>query len=332
MTSVLVLTNSYDDSHVEAVQHLVHKAGHTLFRLDVDRIVRGEHQILWDYTSLQVQLITENDTVDLAGFDSVWFRKPFGYGSTNGFVESIRDPVQRQAVEKEVRDLIDGLCFFLENKFWLNHPRAINKARLKPYQLHLAREIGLPLPETIITNDPAAARSFCLEEPSIFKPITVPHLEYGETFYSVETTLMTDELIESLHLIKSQPAIFQRCINKRYEFRVTCVGNQLFVARQELTNMSSSGTVDWRSLQDTDASRYTISELPSNLEAKVRELMRALDLGFAAMDFAVDHDGKYFFLEANPNGQWLGYTDEIGLPAAAAISSYLVNRATQPNQ
>lgn len=59
--------------------------------------------------------------------------------------------------------------------------------------------------------------------------------------------------------------------------------------------------------------------------------MKELDLNFAAMDFAVDANDRVYFLEANPNGQWLGYTDKIGLPAASSIAECLVKQTRFPN-
>jgi glutathione synthase/RimK-type ligase-like ATP-grasp enzyme len=136
---------------------------------------------------------------------------------------------------------------------------------------------------------------------------------------------MTDELIDSLDLIRSQPIILQRYIQKMSELRVTCIGNEIFVARQ-LPLDTSTEAVDWRSLQDND-SRYDADfTLPTHIIDGIRRIMHAYDLGFSAIDFAVDHQGDIHFLEVNPNGQWLGYTDEIGLPAAASMAKHLVNR------
>ena len=142
----------------------------------------------------------------------------------------------------------------------------------------------------------------------------------------IETTLMTDELIDSLGLIKSQPIILQRFIRKTSELRVTCIGKQIFVARQ-IPQETMPRAVDWRSLQES-GSRYVIDyTLPEDIERKVRSLLTSLGLGFAAIDFAIDEIGNLYFLEANPNGQWLGYTDEIGLPAAAHMAHCLVEKS-----
>lgn len=324
MTTVLVLTNSFDDCHVEAVFDKIHLSHHRTLRVDIDRIVRGEHHISLNYNNGTIIYSTPKGSFDLMDAESVWFRKPFGFGPTYGFVEHIKDPVQRDVVDKEMHDLVNGICALLADKFWINHPSAINRARLKPHQLRTAQKVGLSTIETIITSNPSDARKFCKQGSTVFKPLTVSSLKYGEVYYIVETTLMTDELIDSLDLIQSQPIILQRYIDKACELRITCVGDELFVARQTPTD-SAANIVDWRSLQD-DGSRYdTNFVLPSSVAEGIHQLMLIYDLGFAAMDFVVDKQENVYFLEVNPNGQWLGYTDEIGLPAATSIANCLVD-------
>ncbi len=325
MTIVAVLTNSYDDSHVEAVFDIIRAKGHRTLRVNVDSIVKGEASISLDYATGEIRYSASNGVFDLCGADSIWYRKPFGFGQTLGFLEYIKDPVQRMVVEKEMHDIVDGVSMLLADKFWINHPAAIARARLKPYQISVAQRIGLPVPPTVITSDPDVARHFCGLGPTVFKPVSVSNIEYGENCYTVDTTLMTDELVSSLDLIRSQPVILQRFIEKSSELRVTCVGDALFVARQ-VPKSSSENAADWRSLQEHD-SHYDIDyQLPWEIVDGVHNLMRELDLGFAAMDFAVDSRGDIHFLEVNPNGQWLGYTDMIGLPAAARIANNLIRR------
>ncbi|SMD27483.1 MvdC/MvdD family ATP grasp protein [Kibdelosporangium aridum] len=326
MKTVLVLTNSYDDCHVEAVRKHLIEMGHSLVRLDTDSIIRGDDQFLWDYRSRRKLLVKSNETIQLDKVNSVWFRKPFGFTSTFGFAESIRDPVQRAALQKEVQDVINSVCITLDDRTWLNRPQEMFRARLKPYQLEIAHKVGLLVPDTIITNDPRCALEFCSLGATVFKPIAEPHLEYGDGSYDVDTTLITEQHIDRIDLIRSQPTLLQRYIQKSHELRVTCVGDELFIAKQTLNEAShsDSSVVDWRALQFNGGSSYTAGVLPSEVAAKIRSLLRELDLAFAAIDLAVDRDGNHYFLEVNPNGQWLGYTDEIGLPAAASVAKFLV--------
>ena len=302
MVTVLVLTNSYDDCHVDAVFEHVHRQGGKTARLDFDRILRGESHISFDYSTNNITLTSHKKTYNLCDVDSVWYRKPFGFGQTYGFLEHIQDPVQREIVNKEAHDTVDSICMLLSDKFWINHPTAINKARLKPYQLTVAKQLGLPVLPTVVTSDPVIARSFCLEAPTVFKPIAVSNLEYGDEYFMVETTLMTNELIESLDLIRSQPIILQRFIEKKNELRVTCIGDELFVAKQT-PDSTSSQIVDWRSLQDRDSRYNTDFILPDDIVIGIRKLMFKFNLGFAAIDLAVDSQDNIYFLEMNPNGQ-----------------------------
>lgn len=328
MTQILVVTNSYDDPHVEAVREEVEAHGSTLVRLDSNLLVSGISQITFDYQDgfSTVTITNPNGVIKSHDIDSVWLRKPYGFGDV-GFVESIVDPVQRAVAEKELTATLGGLFAILEDRYWLNRPYMVERAKLKPYQLFVARKVGLVAPETIITCEPLVAKAFCSQGPTVFKPLSQALLKYQDQTLSVETTLMTDAHIGNLDLIRSQPVLLQRCIDKLYELRVTYVHGQLFVARQELTSTHVPRTVDWRSLQGTPESIYLPGEVSADTARKIKLLMQELNLGYGALDFAVDQDGNEYFLEVNPNGQWLGYTEKIGLPAAAEIAHCLIDQS-----
>lgn len=262
MTVVLILTNSLDDSHVEAVAEQIVSRGSQFIRLDVDRILRGEESLLFDYASGGILLNKDGQSYNLRNVDSVWYRKPFGFNQTYGFLEHITDSIQRDVVEKEVRDVVNGIGLLLSDKYWLNSPTAIARARIKPYQFAVALRAGLVMPKTIITSDPQAAREFCKESQSVFKPIAVPDINYNGDCYAVETTLMTDQLVDSLDLISTQPVILQHLVEKKYELRVTVVGDKLFVARQTPNNKGTD-VVDWRSIQYTGSKYDTAYNLPT---------------------------------------------------------------------
>lgn len=58
----------------------------------------------------------------------------------------------------------------------------------------------------------------------------------------------------------------------------------------------------------------------------VSTLLAAMGLRFGALDFIVDPDGQWWFLEINPNGQWAWIEDEIGLPISSALADALEGR------
>jgi glutathione synthase/RimK-type ligase-like ATP-grasp enzyme len=52
-------------------------------------------------------------------------------------------------------------------------------------------------------------------------------------------------------------------------------------------------------------------------------VMRALGLGFGAVDLVVARDGSHHFLEVNPVGEWGMLERDLGLPIADAIAEEL---------
>ncbi len=48
--------------------------------------------------------------------------------------------------------------------------------------------------------------------------------------------------------------------------------------------------------------------------------MGTLRLRYGALDFAVDGADRWWFLEVNPNGQWLWIEQATGQPIAAAVA------------
>jgi glutathione synthase/RimK-type ligase-like ATP-grasp enzyme len=69
--------------------------------------------------------------------------------------------------------------------------------------------------------------------------------------------------------------------------------------------------------------------LPETVVAACIEVTAALGLRFSAIDLIQDRDGAYWFLEANPNGQWAWIENRTGLPIARAIVDELQAISTQ---
>ncbi len=112
------------------------------------------------------------------------------------------------------------------------------------------------------------------------------------------------------------PVIVQRPITPKVDLRVTVVGTRVLAAK------ARADTFDWRRQEPPPV--FEVVELESDLEAKAVELVRRLGLAFGALDFVVDAEGRHFFLELNPNGEW-GWLQRSGLPVAEAIVDELLN-------
>jgi glutathione synthase/RimK-type ligase-like ATP-grasp enzyme len=113
--------------------------------------------------------------------------------------------------------------------------------------------------------------------------------------------------------------LFQAWVPKAYDVRLTVVDDELFAAR--IDARSRAAEVDWRA--DYHSLEYTPIETPDRVRELATALLRRLGLRFAAMDFVVTPDGEWWFLEANPNGQWAWIERETAMPIAAAIADGL---------
>lgn len=63
--------------------------------------------------------------------------------------------------------------------------------------------------------------------------------------------------------------------------------------------------------------------MPQPVSDGVNQLMTSLGLAYGTLDFIVDPEECWYFLEVNPNGQWGWIELATGLPIAHAIADLL---------
>jgi hypothetical protein len=82
-----------------------------------------------------------------------------------------------------------------------------------------------------------------------------------------------------------------------------------------------SDLLDWRT--DYTALKYAVVTLPHRLEKAFLAYLEHFDLSFGCFDLCLDRDGRYYWIELNPNGQWGWLEDEAGIPLTAAFADLL---------
>jgi hypothetical protein len=252
-------------------------------------------------------------------FPVVWYRpKPILLGELPGESAS----VEERFCIQEWRAIIRSLDIFLKNSKWMNPIWGSQIASSKAYQLQLASELGLQIPQTIITNDAAAALKLFQSERVIYKTLS--------SFFTAKQAIYTNEIryedVVSQHeAIAMAPGIFQNYINKKYELRITVVGQRLFVVRINSQKRSDTA-IDWR--RNPDPELYEIGSLSVATQEKLLQFHNRLGLIYAAYDFIVDLDGNEVFLECNPSGQWLWLENVLGLEISQMVADELMLLST----
>lgn len=223
------------------------------------------------------------------------------------------EPAQRESAVT-----LRGLLDLLWAVPWID-PLDINQAAgNKTRQLRLAHAVGLLVPPTLITSDPAAARQFFTAHHGNVVAKLQTTLTYGmQAQGSLPTRLLRQKDLDALAGLRHCPMMLQRYIPKAYELRIAWVQGRAFVGALD----GAKCGVDWRY---ESTATWQPHALPAPIHAALGRLMSALGLRQGAIDMIVTPPGEYVFLEVNPNGEWGMLQAELELPIAEALADALL--------
>jgi len=236
-----------------------------------------------------------------------------------------RDDCSRES-EAALRGFLDGLA----GARWVDAPARVQEASIKPLQLRTARDVGLRIPRTLITNDPDEARAFFAELGDghvVMKLLTALSFSMGPPSRVVYTNLVQASDLDDLDGLKHSPVLFQERIAVGRELRVIYAGGAVFVGAVDWRPGPETPTVDWRRAEPGTAT-WQAAELPGDVVAAIRSLMTRLGLAYGALDLICTPDGEHIFLEVNPTGEWGMLERRLGLPISDAIADALLDGGT----
>ncbi len=240
----------------------------------------------------------------------VWWRRP----KSHRIPSEVTDRKVRRFCAQESAAAFSGWIHGLGRDV-INPLAAEMVANKKPYQLLRARDAGLRVPNTVVTNDPAEARSFVESQPHgvIFKVLTATSWTFANT------RMFRQKHARHLKNLRFAPIIFQEYIDVAYDIRATIVDDAIFCV--SLETQHPKARVDWR--LDLSA-RIEPHTLPKPVAGRLLALMRALGLRFGAIDLRLTPGGDYVFLEVNPAGQFLFCDIHGGQSIASAVARGLL--------
>ncbi|MFF4700943.1 ATP-grasp ribosomal peptide maturase [Streptomyces chattanoogensis] len=314
MGTVLILTGR-DDLTADAVVEELAERGENVVRYDTADFPTTSRLAVSLTGDGWAGSLTGSRVLRLEAVKSVWWRRP------NEFVtpEDWPGPARALAVS-EARSGLLGVLGSLPVR-WINHPAHDSAANYKPRQLAVAARVGLDTPRTIITSDPDHARVFMGEDEVIYKGLGGGVLGPDGKRQFLPVSLVSagdvdDGVTGTAHL-------FQENVKKAFEVRLTVIGSHMFPVT--IHAGSEAAKLDWRT--DYLSHTYGRVDLPAEVENGVRRLMDELGLFFGALDFAVTPDGRWKFLEINPNGQWHWLAVKAGVPLVEAMADALQGEA-----
>lgn len=272
-----------------------------------------------------------NELIPLKNFHSVWYRhagKPIPH-------EEITDERARAFIKEECNYALEGLWKILEkDSFWISKPTNMRFCSYRINQLHVALTLGFKIPKTIISNDPKEISNFFYNNNKniISKAVGVgvPILnKEGYTYFEVIFThkITEQEIFDYIETTNYSPHIYQECIDKDIELRVTVVGNKTFTCAIHSQDHSDDEVkLDWRRVIPTEIN-HKIIDIPTELSNLCIKLVHEFGLKYGAIDILKDKKGNYIFLEINCDGQY-GWIEHL---TGAEITEELVNLIVNHN-
>ena len=315
--STAVIVARADDLHAHAVKVATERLGGEAHILDVQEFT-SSYDLLATIGSggSDFQVLDREGTaeplqlIDIAG---LWWRRTSYPPSTYNQRENMNALV---VAHEERRVAITGtLHGLVDNSF--NDPGRSRQAAYKPAQLARAQELGLRVPETLITNDPVAVKNFHerMGGETIYKMFHSPRVGlYG-------TRRLRTEDLDSIDRLITCPAIFQERIKGDYDIRAMVVGDRVFAARICFDLLGD--VIDTRFVE-TEISPWT---LPADVEAALIQMVANFGLVYSAVDMRYSDDLGYVFFESNPEGQYLWLEIEADLEVSHAIASRLLRKS-----
>lgn len=310
---VLILASKFDLACDYVVACLRHRSA-SYFRLNTEDF--DQFAIVAFPDKPEVLLYTEGLEVRLKqpSLKSIYFRR--GVYPRTAFTS------QHSANEQLVRShrsVFARSFMVFDSCLWVNHPAATYKAEHKAVQLATARDVGFEVPRTVITNHAFGIRSAAREDQKVaVKGLDTVLARQDNVEMFGYTALIETLFAEQAHL-SSVPLIAQQALTDKLDLRVTVVGNKVFCNSVQQAGNPIYG--DWR-LAKADA-EFPLFDLPSEIAGKCVHLTKLLGLTFGTIDLALQ-EGKYYFLEINPTGEWAWLVDQGKSPIDKAITDSLL--------
>lgn len=314
---IFILVQDGDATVDEVMAWLEYEGRYDVVRInDTDRI-RFMHLSMGNQPTDFEICINEQLTVKLSQIHAYWYRRgQLSYQSITA--NKTLNPLLAESINnyyiKEFEHSTDMLHFMLKSYV----PICINAFHdvytNKLINLECARQAGLQIPDSIVSNNPEAIKTFFHKHPKcIVKPVRLPGSEAlsktENVYYSQTTHLITADEIDDFLKTHSlfQPTHFQEYIDKEFEIRTFILNDQLF-SMAIFSQQNEKTKIDFRNYDTDLPNRNVPFQLPLSIEKQLIDCCQRIGINCGSIDILYQNE-NYYFLEINPVGQvqWLSH-------------------------
>lgn len=274
-------------------------------------------------------LVNNIDVIEINEIKAFWYRR--GIISLNKYLHeriSFSDSFFDSKIFFYLKDELDAIIhlissYLLSKTIFISN--FFKKKNSKLSYLYYASQCGLNIPDTFILTDIEQLKK--INNPSdsfITKDINegfVARYENEEYFNPVTLINDNDLSIDSSTFF---PTLFQKNISKFIELRIFVINNECYTMAIFSQNNEKTKQ-DFRNYDDENPNRCIPYSLPQEIELKINDFMKTVDLNCGSIDMILTHEGQYVFLEINPVGQFAMVSEPCNYYLEMKISEILGN-------
>lgn len=304
---ILIISTKYDFS-TDYICIELHKRKAKYLRINRDEFFK--YNIVFDVNQEQLEILIDNKKYYIdKNLKSVYYRAPTYFRET--YMKQFS--TEKQLYNSQWMSFVRNLTLF-ENALWINSPNDTFKAENKLLQLKYAKDIGLLIPHTTVTN----SNDYKFANSKAIKSLDTAIFTIGEKEAFLYTNIMDYDEYNQFD-ISLCPLIIQESLHPKIDYRVTVINEKVYTVKIVKNKKGING--DWR--KEKNNLKFIPIELPKDIELKCIEILKKFNLIFGGIDLIYCND-NFYFIEINPTGEWAWLVSDANLKIYEGICDCLI--------
>lgn len=303
---ILILSNNEVDLETDYIIKWLKFYKAPYLRLNFDDFINLPFEIGHNFFFSQEKQYLFSD------FKTVWVRRITT--NTSFDYDNDFDVKSNEIVSYHLKEELESIFKLFLRRF----PKKIMVNAYKAYfidkieQTEIANSVGLLTADFTISNH----CNFDLKN-KICKPINnIGYLLYKDSIHSSYTLDMESD--DTNFPTNFFPSFFQDKINVKNEIRVMYVNGEFFSTALFYDDEKNIPDLKLRKIR---TSKYN---LPNNIKTKLKAFFDEINFAIGTVDLIKSTTNKYYFLELNPTGKFLYYSDQCNFNLDQKIAKFLI--------